>query len=50
MKIENISKTTDGEIQANDGTEIRELSLAELEIIGGGGHGGSTLIVGSANQ
>lgn len=35
MTIGNSSKTTNQEIQATDGTEIRELTVAELAHIGG---------------
>jgi len=38
MKTENGLKSVNDEIQATDGTEIRELTVADLESVGGGNH------------
>jgi hypothetical protein len=39
MKIEKLSQWTTEKTQATERTEIRELSLAELEAVGGGAGG-----------
>jgi hypothetical protein len=49
MKIVNVSKPMTDEINVDEGTELRELGLAELETIGGGGHISPT-VVGALSQ